>query len=80
VSSGHRRTQNISALVLLISGDHDGMDKMELIKTYQLLGGAGTADFGAVPKSQLTIVPGQGHATLMMQTQTILGYLDSFLK
>jgi pimeloyl-ACP methyl ester carboxylesterase len=77
---GDSNIASIAAPVLLISGDNDGMDKIELIKTYQLLGGVVTSDFGVVPKSQLAIVPGQGHVSLMMQTETILGYLKSFLK
>ena len=77
---GETNIANITSPVLLISGDNDGLDKIELIKTYQLLGGAVCADFGAMPKSQLAIVPSQGHRSLMMQTQTIFGYLDSFLK
>lgn len=64
--------------VLLISGDNDGLDKIELMKTYQLLGG-GVSDLTPMPKSQLAIVPSQGHVSLMMQSQTILGYLDGFL-
>jgi hypothetical protein len=47
---------------------------------YQLLGGAATCDFGVTPKSQLTIIPGQGHVSVMMHTQTIFGYLNSYLK
>src|SRR5579872_961239 len=66
--------------VLLISGDNDGLDKIELMKTYQLLGGGVTADLGPMPKSHLAIVPSQGHVSLMMQTKTIFGYLDGFLK
>ena len=66
--------------VLLIAGDNDGLDKIELIKTYQLLGGAVFADMGAMPKSQLAIVPSQGHVSLMNQTQTIFGYLNGFLQ
>ena len=66
--------------VLIISGDNDGLDKIELIKTYQLLGGAVFADMGAMPKSQLAIVPSQTHVGLMMQTSTILTYLNGFLK
>ena len=66
--------------VLLISGDNDGLDKVELMKTYQLLGGGVSADLGPMPKSHLAIVPSQGHVSLMMQTKTILDYLDSFLK
>lgn len=74
---GDSNIAKIVAPVLLISGDNDGMDKIELVKTYQLLGGNG--DFRVTPKSQLAIVPGQGHVSLMMQTQTLLGYIESFL-
>ncbi|MDP4211211.1 MAG: alpha/beta hydrolase [Bacteroidota bacterium] len=77
---GETNIEKITSPVLLISGDNDGLDKIELIRTYQLLGGAVCADFGAMPKSQLAIVPSQGHVSLMMQTKTILGYLDGFLK
>jgi pimeloyl-ACP methyl ester carboxylesterase len=77
---GDTNIAKITSPVLLISGDNDGLDKIELIKTYQLLGGAVCADFGAMPKSQLAIVPSQGHVSLMRQTKTILGYLDAFLK
>jgi pimeloyl-ACP methyl ester carboxylesterase len=77
---GESNISKISAPVLLISGDNDGLDKIELIKTYQRMGGAVCADFGAMPKSQLAIVPSQGHVSLMMQSKTILGYLDGFLK
>ncbi len=77
---GETNVAKLTMPVLLISGDNDGLDKIELIKTYQLLGGAVCADFGAMPKSQLAIVPSQGHVSLMMQTKTILGYLDGFLK
>ena len=77
---GDANISKITAPVLIISGDNDGLDKIELIKTYQLLGGGMAADMGAMPKSQLAIVPSQSHVTLMMQTTTILNYLDSFLK
>jgi pimeloyl-ACP methyl ester carboxylesterase len=77
---GETNIAKITSPVLLISGDNDGLDKIELIKTYQLLGGAVFSDLGAMPKSQLAIVPGQGHVSLIMQTATILSYLNSFLK
>lgn len=70
----------ISAPVLIIAGDNDGLDKTELIKTYTLLGGGISADMAPMPKSQLAIVPGQSHVSLMMQTATILNYLNTFLK
>jgi pimeloyl-ACP methyl ester carboxylesterase len=76
---GDSNIAKISAPVLIISGDNDGLDKIELMKTYKLLGG-GVSDLQPMPKSQLAIVPSQGHVSLMMQTTTILNYLNSFLK
>lgn len=77
---GDANISKISAPVLIISGDNDGLDKTELAKTYKLLGGGISADLAPMPKSQLAIVPGQSHVSLMMQTDMILGYLNSFLK
>jgi len=65
--------------VLIVSGDNDGLNKIELMKTYQLLGG-GVSDLSPMPKSHLAIVPSQGHVSLMMQTKTILEYLNDFLQ
>jgi pimeloyl-ACP methyl ester carboxylesterase len=77
---GDANIAKITSPVLIISGDNDGLDKIELMKTYQLLGGGVSADLGPMPKSHLAIVPSQGHVSLMMQTKIILGYLDGFLK
>jgi pimeloyl-ACP methyl ester carboxylesterase len=77
---GDSNIAKIAAPVLIISGDNDGTDKIELIKTYQLLGGGVTADMQPMPKSQLAIVPSQGHVSLMMETTTLLDYMNSFLK
>jgi pimeloyl-ACP methyl ester carboxylesterase len=77
---GDSNIAKITSPVLIISGDNDGLDKIELIKTYQLLGGAVAADMAPMPKSHLAIVPSQSHVSLMMQTKTILGYLGDFLK
>ncbi|HEV2481543.1 MAG TPA: alpha/beta hydrolase [Puia sp.] len=77
---GDSNIAKITAPVLIISGDNDGLDKIELIKTYKLLGGGVAADMGPMPRSHLAIVPAQGHVSLMMQTTTILDYLNGFLK
>ena len=77
---GDTNIAKISAPVLIIAGDNDGLDKVELAKTYKLLGGGVSADMGPMPKSQLAIVPSQSHVGLMMQTTTILAYLNNFLK
>ena len=76
---GDSNITKITAPVLVISGDNDGLDKVELMKTYKLLGGDVSADLQPMPKSHLAIVPSQGHVSLMMQTKTILGYLKEFL-
>ncbi|HEY1872742.1 MAG TPA: alpha/beta hydrolase [Chitinophagaceae bacterium] len=76
---GDSNISHISSPVLLISGDNDGLDKVELMKTYQLLGGGIAADMAPMPKSRLAIVPSQSHVSLMMQTETISGYMNSFL-
>jgi pimeloyl-ACP methyl ester carboxylesterase len=76
---GDSNISKIAAPVFLISGDNDGLDKVELMKTYELLGG-GVSDLQPMPKSQLAIVPSQGHVSLMMETTTILNYLNGFLK
>ncbi|MCB0777833.1 MAG: alpha/beta hydrolase [Chitinophagaceae bacterium] len=70
----------ITAPVLIIAGDNDGTDKIELMKTYKLLGGGVTAGFQPMPKSQLAIIPSQDHVSLMMETKIILNYIDGFLK
>jgi pimeloyl-ACP methyl ester carboxylesterase len=77
---GDSNVAKITAPVLIISGDNDGLDKIELMKTYQLLGGGVSADLGTMPKSQLAILPSQGHRSVMMQTPTVLTYVNSFLE
>lgn len=77
---GDANIAKITSPVLLISGDNDGLDKVELMKTYQLFGGGVSADLAPMPKSHLAIVPSQSHVSLMMQSKTILGYLNDFLK
>ena len=77
---GDSNIAKIAAPVLIISGDNDGVDKIELMKTYKLLGGGVAADMEPMPRSQLAIVPSQTHVGLMMQTATILDYLNNFLK
>lgn len=77
---GDDNIAKITAPVLILSGDNDGMDKVELAKTYKLLGGGVSADMHPMPKSHLAIIPNQTHVSLMKQTATISGILDSFLQ
>ena len=77
---GDDKIKDIKSPVLLISGDNDGVDKTILLETYKQLGGLVFADMGSVPKSQLAILPAQGHVSLMMETETIAKYVKGFLK
>ena len=77
---GAENIAKITAPVLIIAGDNDGLDKVELAKTYQLLGGGVSADLQPMPTSQLAIVPAQGHVGVMMQTATLAGYMQQFLQ
>lgn len=77
---GDANIKALKAPVLLISGDNDGVDKTVLIETYKLLGGLVVADMAAAPKSQLAIVPGKGHISLMMDTPVIFSLMNNFLK
>lgn len=77
---GENNIKNIKSPVLLIIGDNDGIDKSVLIETYKLLGGATFADMAGMPKSQLAIIPGQGHVSVMMQTSALLPLLTTFLQ
>ncbi len=77
---GDENIAKITAPVLIISGDNDGMDKIELAKTYKLLGGGVAAGISPMPKSKLAIVPNQDHVSLMGETEVIVGLVEGFLE
>ena len=54
--------------------------RLELMKTYKMLGGAVSADLEPMPKSQLAILLAQGHNQPDMQTTAIFTCLNDFLK
>lgn len=69
----------IKAPALLIMGDNDGIDMEHKASFYKLLGGDRSSDMEGLPKSQLAIVPGTTHVTLMMNTNMLLSFLKPFL-
>ena len=77
---GDDNIKNIKAPVLLIMGDNDGTDKKVLAETYSLLGGNVVGDFAGIPRSQLAILPGKTHVTLMSDTKAIAALVGSFLE
>jgi len=77
---GDENIKSIKVPVLLIAGDNDGIDKNILADTYKLLGGCVFGDMTQVPKSQLSIIPGTTHVSILMETEKILLATNSFLK
>lgn len=75
-------TENIKAIkspVLLIMGDNDGVDLDHIAEMYRLCGGGVFGDIVGLPKSQLAILPGMTHVSLMMETQKIASLVTPFL-
>jgi pimeloyl-ACP methyl ester carboxylesterase len=73
---------NIKALecpVLIISGDNDGVDLNHITEMYRLCGGGVFGDIAGLPKSQLAIIPGMTHVTLMMETAKLISIINPFL-
>ena len=76
---GDEKIKGIKGPVLLIMGDNDGIEKNVLFKTYQLLGGGVVGDMAVMPASQLAILPGKSHVTLMMDVPPVLAAVEGFL-
>jgi pimeloyl-ACP methyl ester carboxylesterase len=74
--------ENIKALkspVLLVMGDNDGVDLAHTADMYKLVGGAVFADMHGLPKSQLAIIPGKTHVTLMMEPSAVFTVVKPFI-
>lgn len=75
--------ENVKALkcpVLIIKGDNDGVDLSHTAEMYEALGGGVSGDMAGIPKSQLGIIPGTSHVTVMMANAALLGMIIPFLK
>jgi pimeloyl-ACP methyl ester carboxylesterase len=76
---GEEKIKAIKVPVLLIMGDNDGIDMAHKASFYKMLGGDVSGDMAGLPKSQLAILPGSTHVSLMMKTDAILSLLKPFL-
>lgn len=71
--------QAIEAPVLLIIGDSDIVKPEHTAAMFRLLGGGVMGDMVGLPKSQLAILPGTTHVTLMFKTEWLLSMIPAFL-
>jgi pimeloyl-ACP methyl ester carboxylesterase len=70
----------IEAPTLLIIGDSDLVRPEHAVEMFRLLGGGVFGDTPAgLPKSQLAILPGTSHVTLVERADLLLTIIPSFL-
>lgn len=64
--------QAIAAPTLLVMGDSDAMRPEHMVELFRLLGGGVPGDLVGLPKSQLAIVPGATHVSLVTERADLL--------
>jgi pimeloyl-ACP methyl ester carboxylesterase len=72
--------QNIKSPTLLIAGDSDLVRPEHIVEMFRLLGGGIFGDTPAgLPNSQMAILPGTSHVSLVSKTEFLIPILNSFL-
>ena len=72
--------QAINAPVLVIVGDSDIVRPEHVVELFRLLGGGVPGDLVGLPKSQLAILPGITHVTIVFErTNVLLAMIEAFL-
>ena len=69
----------ITAPVMMLMGDADGVRLEHTVAMFRLLGGGVFGDYAGVPSSRLAILPGATHVGLMMQTEALASNIIPFL-
>lgn len=72
--------QAIQAPVLLISGDSDISRPEAAVELFRLLGGGVAGDVHGLPRSQLAILPGTTHITLVVRVDWLVSMTNAFLE
>jgi pimeloyl-ACP methyl ester carboxylesterase len=71
--------QAIAQPVQLIYGDSDVFQLDHMVALFRLLGGGVPGDLTGLPKSQLAILPGTTHITVMTRIPWLMPMLEEFL-
>jgi pimeloyl-ACP methyl ester carboxylesterase len=69
----------ITAPTLLIVGDSDIIRPEHMVEFFRLLGGGVAGDIAGLPKSQLAVLPGTTHVTLVQRADVLLAIIPPFL-
>lgn len=73
------RVKTIRAPGLLIIGDGDVVRPEHTVQMFRLLGGGVPADIQGIPNSQLAVLPGTTHVTLMAKGAWLVSMVNEFL-
>jgi pimeloyl-ACP methyl ester carboxylesterase len=76
---GADKIKAIKSPTLIIAADGDGVLPEHAVEMFRLRGGGYMVDFGPVPKTQLAILPGNSHISVMMQTSSLVSMINPFL-
>ena len=69
----------IKAPTLLIIGDSDVVRPEHTVELFRLLGGGVAGDLVGLPRSQLAVLPGTTHVTLVDRAQWLVSMITQFL-
>jgi pimeloyl-ACP methyl ester carboxylesterase len=76
---GLENVKKIKCPVLIIKGDNDGVELEHVAEMYKAFGGGISGDMGGLPKSQLAVIPGTSHVSLMMAATSLMNVINPFL-
>jgi pimeloyl-ACP methyl ester carboxylesterase len=71
--------QSIKAPTLLIIGDSDIVRPEHAVEIFRLLGGGVVGDIAGLPHSQLAVLPGTTHVTLVGRADWLQSMIGEFL-
>ncbi len=71
--------RSIKVPVMLIVGDADVVRPEHVVQMFRLLGGGAPGDIVGLPRSQLAVLPGTTHVTLITKTDWLLSMVRPFL-
>jgi pimeloyl-ACP methyl ester carboxylesterase len=76
---GAEKVKALKTPMLIIIGDGDVVRPEHAVEMFRLAGGGVPADLKGLPNSQLAILPGTTHVTLIFQSQLLLAIVPPFL-
>ena len=71
--------QSIKASTLVMIGDSDIVRPEHAVEMFRLLGGGVAGDVVGLPRSQLAVLPGTTHVTLVERADWLLSMITAFL-